>query len=173
MARQYRKLKRYGVLVEDEFFAALSGCANITKSCKMVDMPYSYVLKNRHERPDFAERYDEAMKKGLQALEDKALEYAFDGIPRGVYYQGAKIGEEKEPSERLIEFVLKANKPEKYRENAMTFNMGANSLVQVLSGMPRSNVLEEKDVTEAATEIKEALEAPQDGANETRPPSAD
>jgi hypothetical protein len=167
MARQYRKLKRYGVLVEDEFFAALSGCANITKACRMVDMPMGYVWKNRIERPDFAERYDEAMKKGLQALEDKALEYAFDGIPRGVYYQGNKVGEEKEPSERLIEFVLKANKPEKYRENATTFNIGANSLVQVLSGMPRSDVLEEKVIEQ------EAIEAPNDGASETRSPSAD
>jgi len=136
-------------------------------------MPAHYVTRKKHEDPDFRQRFDEAWQLGLQAMEDKAQEFAFKGIRRDVYYQGSKVGEQWEPSERLVEFYLKANKPDKYRENGMVFNMGANSLVTVLSGMPRSDAIEmEKEVEALEVKQVEALEAPkvENGATETRPP---
>src|SRR5450759_1174179 len=126
-------------------------------------MPRQYVYTQRMNNPDFKERFEEAWAHGLQAMEDKAQEFAFKGVRRDVYYQGAKVGQQYEPSERLVEFYLKANKPDKYRENGMTFNMGNNSLVQVLSGMPRS------DAIEAPAEQKALI----DGTAETRPADAD
>ena len=163
MARQYRKIRKYGILFEDQFFAALSKAPNIQAACLSSGMPPNYVYKQRMTNPDFKERFDEAWALGLIAMEDKAQEFAFKGIKRDVYYQGNKVGEQWEPSERLVEFYLKANKPDKYRENSMTFNMGNNSLVQVLSGMPRSDVLE-------APEEQKALI---DGTAQTRPADAD
>ena len=61
------------------------------------------------------------------------MERAFKGYEKGVYYQGNKVNTEYEPSDRLAEFILKANKPEKYRETGLNINMGNNSLVTILS----------------------------------------
>jgi hypothetical protein len=163
MAKQYRKIRRYGMEYEEAFLAAISAAPNITAACMATNMPASYVYKQRMTNPDFKERFDEAWALGLIACEDKAQEFAFKGIKRGVYYKGELIAEEYEPSERLVEFYLKANKPDKYRENGMTFNMGNNSLVQVLSGMPRSEAIE------APAEQKALI----DGTAETRPADAD
>ncbi len=163
MARQYRKIRRYGMEFEDQFLAALAKCANIGAACEASGMPRAYVYKQRMTNPDFKERYEEAWALGLQEMEDKAQEFAFKGIRRDVYYQGEKVGEQWEPSERLVEFYLKANKPDKYRENGLTFNMGNNSLVQVLSGMPRSDVLAEPEEQKALI----------DGTAETRSVSSD
>ena len=157
MARQYRVIKRYGVLREKEFFAALSKNPNVGDACLASNMPRSYVYKQRKENPEFAEKFDEAVQLGIQACEDRAQELAFKGIKRDVYYQGNKVGEQWEPSERLVEFWLKANKPEKYRENGISFNLGANSLVTVLSGMPRSDVLEESE--KPLLEVKDATDS--------------
>ena len=149
---------------ETAFFKAMSVFPNINKACQQSGLIPRNVYHKRKNDEVFRERFEEAVALGLQAIEDRAMEMAFQGIERGVYYKGEKIATEFEPSERLAELLLKANMPHKYRENAVTFNMGANSLVQVLSGMPRSDVLEEKTV--------EALEAPS-GSGETRSPSPD
>ena len=160
MARQYRKIRKYGIEFEEQFFAALSVAPNIQAACLASGMPPAYVYKQRMQNPDFKERFDEAWALGLQAMEDKAQEFAFKGIRKDVYYQGEKVGEQWEPSERLVEFYLKANKPDKYRENGMIFNMGNNSLVTVLSGMPRSDALpapeEQKALIDGTAETRSA-----------------
>ncbi len=159
MARQYRKIPKFNLDKHISFFAALSKAPNITQACEIAGIAPSYVYQERKKNPEFAEKFELAMSLGIQACEDEAMRRAFKGVEKGVYYQGKQVGVEYEPSDRLAEFMLKAHKPEKYRENSMTFNMGANSLVQVLSGMPRSDVLE---VSEALL-----IENKEDGAAET------
>ena len=156
-----------GILKETEFFAALSAFPNITNACQIARISPSYVYQQRKENPEFREKFEECMALGVQAVEDMALQRAFKGYEKGIYYQGNKVATEYEPSDRLAEFVLKAHKPEKYRENATTFNIGANSLVAVLSGMPRSDVLEQSE------ELKQLEAKVIDGTTEARPASPD
>ena len=42
---------------------------------------------------------------------------AVDGEKKAIYYQGRKIGYELIKSDRLLEFIAKANNPEKYKDH--------------------------------------------------------
>lgn len=50
-------------------------------------------------------------------LEDEALRRAM-GYEEGIYYKGEKVGTVTRYSDRLMELLLKANAPEKYRERS-------------------------------------------------------
>lgn len=66
--------------------------------------------------------YCEAFKLAQEVLGDILEQAAFDravrGIPRGVWYKGERVGEEAEPSDGLLRFLLKGAKPSKYMERA-------------------------------------------------------
>lgn len=65
--------------------------------------------------PDFAAEWDAALALGLAALEDEAMERAWRGHRRGVWYKGRKVGVERKPSDGLLMFVLRNRLPERYR----------------------------------------------------------
>lgn len=69
----------------------------------------------RQANPEFAARADEAISVGFGALEAAAMKRAFEGWERPIYHQGEQVGSETLYSDRLAEFMLKVNGPDKYR----------------------------------------------------------
>ena len=66
----------------------------------------------------YAAVYENDVKpQAVSALEDEALRRAM-GYEEDVYFQGKKTGTVTKYSDRLMELLLKANNPEKYRERA-------------------------------------------------------
>jgi len=59
---------------------------------------------------------------GMEALEDEAIRRGKDGIEEPVFYQGEVCGHVRKFSDVLLMFALKANRPEKFRDNA-SFNL--------------------------------------------------
>lgn len=85
------------------------------------------VQRWRKKDADFAERYAEAEERGTDDLEDKAHEFATEGFVEwertvetvdkaGVVTKTTSV--KRRVSERLLEFLLKARRPDKYRDNA-------------------------------------------------------
>ena len=80
---------------------------------------------------------------GERAAEDQhhgeaeAHRRAFQGTTKPVFFQGGECGEIREYSDGLAQFLLKAHRPEKYRERSQVDNniTGATS-VTVLTGVP-------------------------------------
>lgn len=70
----------------------------------------------RNEIPEFKEAWDKALDIGITALEDEAHRRGFEGVDEGVYHQGVLMGTQKKYSDTLAIFLLKAHRPEKYRE---------------------------------------------------------
>jgi len=66
--------------------------------------------------PEFAAAWENALQEGIDLLEEKARQRAFEGIERNVYYQGKVVGKQKEYSDGLTMFLLKAHRPERYRD---------------------------------------------------------
>ena len=59
------------------------------------------------------------MQKRFQAsemLEDEATRRAFEGVDKPVYHNGVVVGTVKEYSTTLMLFLLRAQKPDKYRD---------------------------------------------------------
>jgi hypothetical protein len=69
---------------------------------------------------DFAAAWDIALEDGVQVLEEEARRRAVNGVTRekGIYHQGVQVGTETvtEYSDTLLIFLLKAKRPEVYRD---------------------------------------------------------
>jgi len=77
--------------------------------------PSSTAYALRKSDPEFARLWEEAVEFAADALEAAARERAVDGVLRPVYQQGALVGHVREYSDRLLELMLRAKRPE-YRE---------------------------------------------------------
>lgn len=98
------------------FCAALGETGIVAKACKAVDISRVTAYQWRDEIPEFAAAWDKALQVGITALEDEAHRRGFEGIDEGVYHQGVLMDTQKKYSDTLAIFLLKAHRPEKYRE---------------------------------------------------------
>jgi len=71
----------------------------------------------RREDAEFAELWDEAVEAGIEALEGEAMRRAIEGVEEPVHYHGKRIDVITRYSDRLLMFLLRAHRPEKYREH--------------------------------------------------------
>jgi hypothetical protein len=100
------------------FCAALAETCNVGKACAAVGIARQTAYEWRHEDPDFAARWDGAMRIGVSALEDEAHRRGFDGVEEPVFHKGKECGTMRKYSDTLAIFLLKAHNPEKYRDNS-------------------------------------------------------
>ena len=63
--------------------------------------------------------------QAISVLEDEAQRRA-TGFEEDVYYKGQKVGTVTKYSDKLMEILLKANAPEKYRERSEVKNVDSN-----------------------------------------------
>jgi len=66
--------------------------------------------------PTYRKRVDEAANNAFDLLEKEALRRAMVGINEPNYFQGKVVGYTKRYSDNLTMFLLKAARPEKFRE---------------------------------------------------------
>lgn len=64
----------------------------------------------------YADAFAGAKEEASDALEQEARRRAIDGVLEPVYYQGELVGRVRRYSDTLLIFLLKGNKPDKYRE---------------------------------------------------------
>lgn len=67
----------------------------------------------------FHDEWDEAVQESNGILEREAWRRALEGTEKPIMYKGQVIGKEREYSDRLLEFLLMGNMPEKYARNKM------------------------------------------------------
>jgi hypothetical protein len=80
------------------FLDVLQASGNITRTAESLGVGRSALYDWRDDDPEFAAAWDHAIKRGLDGLEDVAIERARQG------------------SDLLLIFLLKAHRPDKYRE---------------------------------------------------------
>lgn len=98
------------------FIEELAESANVAHSCRVAGVTTKAAYKWAKSHPDFKDEWDEALEQGISALEQEARRRAMTGTPRGVYHKGEKVETITEFSDTLCIFLLKAHRPEKYRE---------------------------------------------------------
>lgn len=79
------------------------------------DVPYDFRARNP-EHPFVAE-WERAAEEAIDLLEAEALRRGKEGVAEPVWYQGREVGEVQRYSDTLLIFLLKALRPEKYRDN--------------------------------------------------------
>jgi hypothetical protein len=74
----------------------------------------------RREDKEFAAEWDRALELAVGMFEDEAARRAVHGIDKPVFYQGEQCGVIREYSDTLLTVLLKAHKPDMYRERIST-----------------------------------------------------
>src|SRR5262249_55931157 len=88
------------------FIEILSQSCNVTLACKGAGIDRTTAYAHKKEMPDFSNAWDEAIEQAVDILEAEAWQRA------------------RKQSDVLMIFLLKAHKPEKYRERVMLQHSG-------------------------------------------------
>lgn len=93
-------------------------CGNIGKAAEKSGITRQTHYNWLHNDDRYAAVYENEIKPMcLSALEDEAHRRAM-GYEEAVYYKGERVGTVTRYSDRLMELLLKANAPDKYRDRA-------------------------------------------------------
>jgi len=98
------------------FLESLRKTPNVTVAARAAGISRRGAYKARAAEQAFAEDWDEAIDEGVEMLEAEVHRRAFDGTDKPVTHLGAITATFKEYSDTLAIFLLKAHRPNKYRE---------------------------------------------------------
>lgn len=101
---------------EHEFLAVIARGGSATAACRAAGIDRTTARDAQARHPDFAAAWDEAHDAGVDLLEDAARERAELGVTKPIMYRGEVVTTVQEYSDRLTEFLLKAERPGKFRE---------------------------------------------------------
>lgn len=103
--------------VRATFLEELKRTGNVTNSALATGISRSAFYDARDKDPEFAAAWAEAEEIATDALEAEARRRAVDGVDEPVYYLGQECGRIRRYSDRMLEILLKAHRPGKFREN--------------------------------------------------------
>jgi hypothetical protein len=136
---------------QDRFIEFLEETANVSEACKRAKIARALAYKWRGEDEAFAARWEAAVDRGTDALEDEAVRRAHVGYDKPVYQGGKAVGTIREYSDTLLMFMLKARRPERFKDRSETAVTGKG-------GGPVASVqLVTSDPVEAAREYQRLI----------------
>jgi hypothetical protein len=123
MAPPPRPKSRYGghhtkltLARREKFLACLAGNGGIViQACEDCQVSRDAIYALRAKDKDFAAAFDEARDRGIDLVEDTALELAMQGNEEPIMFQGVCVGYVRKKSTSLLHLLLKANR-NKYRD---------------------------------------------------------
>lgn len=138
------------------FFSMLiQYCGNILRACEASGVDRNWVYAERKKKGAFALDFDEAMDQAIDAMEAEAGRRAFEGNVKPIYHQGIIVDHVREYSDSLVPLLLKAHRPEKYKDRIEHSGSQSFDLNHDLMANPAL-----KDfVLEARGELEEVLNA--------------
>lgn len=120
----------------EKFLAVLAETANVTAACEAIGFSRTSIYRLKKENEEFNAAWEEAMDKAVDALELAARQRAIQGVKEPVFHRGEVCGYIRKYSDTLTIFLLKAHRPQKYRENiTLTDPNGANPLQVVADAL--------------------------------------
>lgn len=100
----------------EKFLSALAAGITPTGAARKAGIGRRTFYDLRDRDLTFAAAWDAARQAAIDALEDSAFRRAVEGVEEPVFYKGEVVGTVRRPSDRLMELLLKAERPDKYRE---------------------------------------------------------
>lgn len=98
------------------FLVAFAQTGNVTFSAKEAGIDRTTHYSRWMKEPRYATRFNDAKEQAADVLEGEALRRAVQGIEEPVFYRGERIDTIKRYSDILLIFLLKAVRPEKFRD---------------------------------------------------------
>lgn len=119
-----------GPHARDKFIAELRKRANVSDAAKAAAIGRTTAYRWRADEPEFAAQWDEAIETAIDAMEREAHRRAFVGVKKPIIGRVGKdedgiITHVNEYSDGLATLLLKAHRPEKYRERTDVQHSGS------------------------------------------------
>ena len=105
------------------FIERLKATANVTVAAAGAGVARQTAYWARNRNKTFRRQWDEAIEDAVDLLAGEARRRA-TGMNRDVWYAGKVVGSEREYSDALLMFLLKAHRPHLYRENVKVEHSG-------------------------------------------------
>ncbi len=107
----------------ETFLQMLAATGNVSAAARAAGFDRSRLYVLRRELPDFAAAWRDAEEEAVDMLEAEARRRAVEGIEEPLVGGGKLIKDDdgrtvvvRKYNDRLLEFLLKAHRPEKYKE---------------------------------------------------------
>lgn len=104
-----------------KFLASLAATGNVSHSAEAAGVSRSFVYEYRVRQASFAAEWDAALDQAAPVLEEEMWRRAVEGVEEPVFGrvgkdQDGQIGTVRKYSDALLTTLVKAVKPEKYRD---------------------------------------------------------
>lgn len=99
-----------------KFLQYYSNCGSIAHAGQAAGICYNTHFNWVEKVDGYSERFKQAKALYQDRLEHEATRRAVNGIDKGIWYRGRRVGAEKQYSDLLLLAQLKANIPEKYKD---------------------------------------------------------
>lgn len=103
---------------QDKFISSLARSGNVTIAAKSAGISRRNAYNERETDPDFEARWKDSLAQAADLLEEEARRRAVTGTLKPIFYKGDKCATVREYSDTLLVLLLKAAKPEKYRDRS-------------------------------------------------------
>jgi hypothetical protein len=132
----------------DTFLIGLGETGMVASACERAGVQRSTAYRLRQRDEAFALAWADIESETTDRMEREALRRAVEGVAKPVYQKGELVGHVREFSDTLLIFMLKARKPEVYRENVRVEHSG---------GLNNRTVVEIPDDEERRSEVARIL----------------
>jgi hypothetical protein len=96
----------------------------VAQACKVARVARTTAYRARQRDERFALKWADLEQRSTELLERAAYRRAAVGVERPVYYKGERVDVLREYSDTLLMFLLRARKPEIYREQHVLEHTG-------------------------------------------------
>lgn len=96
------------------FLEGLRATGNVSEAARAASICRSRVYDCRHRDADFAAAWADALEEAADRLEMEAFRRAVEGIGEDRFFRGDVVGRVTRYSDRLLMFLLKARRPERF-----------------------------------------------------------
>ena len=145
------------------FIATLAATGIVSQAARSIgkSMEALYKLRARPGAEGFAAAWDEALERGMQRLEDCALERALKGTPTPIVSGGQLLGTWDKPDNGLLRFMLQHRRSGRYGvQNIRPGHPIYESIkAEVLAEAKATARLNEPDIEDVRQEILRKVEA--------------
>lgn len=115
-ARQAERLRLWTVKSKARFLKEFAVCGIVLRAARAVKVGRRTVYDWLQQDDLFKALYDEAYQDAIDAMEEEARRRGEDGVDEPVYQGGKKVGQIRKYSDTLLITMLKARRPDIFRE---------------------------------------------------------
>jgi len=124
---------RWTVRRRAAFLEALADAGNISMAARAAGLSRSHAYALKASDAGFAAAFADALETATDRMEAEARRRAIDGVEAPHFHQGKVTGSVTKYSDALLMFLLKAHRPERYRDRPSDSRDADDSLADEVS----------------------------------------